>query len=582
MRDSWSRAGVLLVAAAGGYLASPGDCFVAPHGRAGLVEGRVSGLSQGIPGRSLPLPQTCGGAFAPSHRRRMEFEGEAAQGKACPESMRQGSRARRSFGPSMQVKPAPKSGGESAGVAPPSGGEIGGGPAVSGQPPPSPKDSSNIAAWISVAVLLGLNIHNQWSRALIYYLVNFKAAPGEASSAQFMNVDLGFDETQYSLLASFAFTGLFTATSLVAGRAADLFDRAKVLTVAALMWSAATAATGMSNSFDNVAVVRGVQGVSQAFVGPQAYGLIATIFKGENMATANSVYASGIYVGGALASLSILLNSQLGWRETNFVVGGAGVVLVAAAALLLRDPRSDDPAAMQRAVNGGKGGEEAQPLINDAQQVEEEEDGLRLAFEAAKTVLGNRFVQYLFVASAFRFCAGYGIGVWKAPFFREAFPDFTNEFSVANAFIISGGGILSSILGGIISDKFSPRDQRVQVCCNVMSPACPSPNLPFLEADSALLHPASTSCGCLPWAACSLCPCGLRSSTPAPSTSRWRCSLLSTLLPSAGLALSSPQCTRRCPRRCRARRRGCSRFSRLWGTLCLSSSGACRQTTLWL
>jgi hypothetical protein len=72
-------------------------------------------------------------------------------------------------------------------------------------------------------------------------------------------------------------------------------------------------------------------------------------------------------------------------------------------------------------------------------------------------------VQFLFLASAFRFCAGYGIGVWKAPFFREAFPTFTSEFSVANAFIISGGGIMSSILGGMISDKFSPQDQRVQV-----------------------------------------------------------------------------------------------------------------------
>ena len=33
-------------------------------------------------------------------------------------------------------------------------------------------------------------------------------------------------------------------------------------------------------------------------------------------------------------------------------------------------------------------------------------------------------MQLLFVAVAFRFCAGYGIGVWKGPLYREAFPDF--------------------------------------------------------------------------------------------------------------------------------------------------------------
>jgi len=42
----------------------------------------------------------------------------------------------------------------------------------------------------------------------------------------------------------------------------------------------------------------------------------------------------------------------------------------------------------------------------------------------------------------------YGIGVWKAPFFREAFPNYLEQFSVANAFVISGGGVMSSILGG--------------------------------------------------------------------------------------------------------------------------------------
>ena len=61
----------------------------------------------------------------------------------------------------------------------------------------------------------------------------------------------------------------------------------------------------------------------------------------------------------------------------------------------------------------------------------------------------------LFAATAFRFCAGFGIGVWCAPFFRGRYPSFTSEFSVLNAFVVAGGGLFSSFLGGVISDKYS-------------------------------------------------------------------------------------------------------------------------------
>lgn len=61
----------------------------------------------------------------------------------------------------------------------------------------------------------------------------------------------------------------------------------------------------------------------------------------------------------------------------------------------------------------------------------------------------------VFLATAFRFCAGFGIGVWCAPFFRGRFPSNSSEYAVLNAFVVAGGGLLSSFLGGVISDKYS-------------------------------------------------------------------------------------------------------------------------------
>lgn len=85
----------------------------------------------------------------------------------------------------------------------------------------------------------------------------------------------------------------------------------------------------------------------------------------------------------------------------------------------------------------------------------------------------RRLLAQIFATTAFRFCAGFGIGVWCAPFFRGRFPSSITEFSVLNAFVVAGGGLLSSFLGGVISDKYAVqvRAQRLQLsCCLLVLP----------------------------------------------------------------------------------------------------------------
>ena len=158
---------------------------------------------------------------------------------------------------------------------------------------------------------------------------------------------------QYSLLASFGFTSLFALTSLAAGRVADQVDRAAITTTACLVWAGATVATGFAPSFYGVLLFRIIQGVSQGFTNPAAFGILsdtvrmntaATIaataaittvsvsvavavvfatthqpqlsppqFPPERRATANALFSSGIYIGGGLASLSVMIVGNLGW-----------------------------------------------------------------------------------------------------------------------------------------------------------------------------------------------------------------------------------------------------------------------------
>jgi MFS family permease len=143
--------------------------------------------------------------------------------------------------------------------------------------------------WFVAFLLLAINVHNQWTRALVYYLVSFKAPDGAESSKLYMNKDLNFGEEQYAILASFGFTALFTVFSLLAGRVADKFNRAQVVIAGTSAWSLANVAQASASSFQGILDLRALTGVSQAFLNPQvARASPALVLERRNSVTASS------------------------------------------------------------------------------------------------------------------------------------------------------------------------------------------------------------------------------------------------------------------------------------------------------
>jgi MFS family permease len=162
--------------------------------------------------------------------------------------------------------------------------------------------------WLGTSVLpLWLvYILNQWSRLSIYYLVDFS---GEGNAFSAMNLNLGFSQLQYGLLASVAFTSLFAVASLGAGVASDRYNR-KVLTIAwAVTWSVATLGTAFSMSYGQVVGWRIAMGLACAFSMLTAYMLLQERVPQNCAALASSIYGTGVALGSALAFLSLLLDS---------------------------------------------------------------------------------------------------------------------------------------------------------------------------------------------------------------------------------------------------------------------------------
>ena len=287
-----------------------------------------------------------------------------------------------------------------------------------------------------VLPLLLVYISNQWSRYSISYLVDF-STDGALNPFQAMNVELQFDQSQYGLLASTAFTILFALSSLLAGSLADKYDR-KLLTMGSCgVWTLATLAQSQANTYNDVLVARIIMGGACAFAVPAAYTLISEKVSKDKLALANSFYGSGVYVGGALASLSLLLDNNYGWRTSLEAIAGFGFVSVAIAGLAL-------PSDSFRKINGA--GSEAKS--------QKEEGGL---FSDASDILSIPRVQFIFLASFVRFCSGLLIGVWAAPYYKQAFPESSDQYALINAIIVGAIGMSSGILGGYVADSLGAR-----------------------------------------------------------------------------------------------------------------------------
>ena len=306
-----------------------------------------------------------------------------------------------------------------------------------------PKQS--IAAIVPIVLpLLLVYISNQWSRSSLYYLVNFSNS--DASTAfTAMNLDIGFSEAQYGALASVAFTALFAVASLFAGGLADRNDR-KLLTIGSIVaWSAATFVTAISGDYTQVLIARIFMGLACAFCTPSAYTLIRDLVSKERASLANSLYGSGVYLGGGLSSLSILLDGRIGWRGTLEVIAAFGLVAAATAATFLP---SDPNIGAADAVEDNAQKKDATAIVSETSIGDKTS-----AFTDVKQILSIPRVRWLFAGSFLRFCSGLCIGVWAAPYYKLAFPDDATSYAVINAAIVGLCGVTSGVIGGIAADK---------------------------------------------------------------------------------------------------------------------------------
>ena len=183
-------------------------------------------------------------------------------------------------------------------------------------------------AWFVLVVLCFVYVLNFLDRQLLSIL------------AKPIQDDLGVTDGQLGLLGGLYFAAFYCILAIPVGWLADRTNRTKVLAFSCALWSAATAACGLSTSFPQLAASRMAVGVGEAGGVPPSYAIISDYFPPGTRGTALSLFNLGPPIGQALgvafgASIAVAYS----WRDAFIWVGVVGVVTAVVVWFFVKEPK---------------------------------------------------------------------------------------------------------------------------------------------------------------------------------------------------------------------------------------------------
>jgi MFS family permease len=268
-------------------------------------------------------------------------------------------------------------------------------------------------AWYALALLTIVSLLNYLDRTLIYILFT----P--------IKKEMSFTDFELALLGTTSFVIFFTALGVPFGRLADRSSRKNMIAAGLAVWSVFSGLTGFASGFWSLFFCRVMVGVGEATLGPAALSLLSDYFPPRMRASVQSIYASGITIGGGLAFfLGGWIGLRYGWRFAFYFLGFPGLFFALMVFLLREQKRGRTEVTAPKYTS----------------------DDWKLLFRSIP-------LRYHYAGYALFAVAANSLSIWGPTFFTRA-----HGYSIQTLGIVAGltsftFGIPGTLLGGFLSDR---------------------------------------------------------------------------------------------------------------------------------
>jgi ACS family hexuronate transporter-like MFS transporter len=180
--------------------------------------------------------------------------------------------------------------------------------------------------WVILAIIFAAVVLNYFDRQIVSIL------------KPTLKESFRIDDRGYALLVN-AFTVCYAAMYPVAGWLVDRCGARMMMLVGIVGWSMACLGAGLSSSWRQFVVLRGMLGLCEPTAFPAQLRVVAAWFPGTLRATANSLCVAGSSIGALIAPpLVAWITLRYGWHAAFIIPGAIGFALAALWWLVYRDP----------------------------------------------------------------------------------------------------------------------------------------------------------------------------------------------------------------------------------------------------
>lgn len=261
------------------------------------------------------------------------------------------------------------------------------------------------------------------------------------------------------------FLWIYGLMSPIAGVIADKVNRKWLIVGSLFVWSTVTLMMGYCTEFDQLYVLRGIMGISEALYIPAGLSLIADFHSNKTRSLAVGIHMTGLYAGQAIGGFGATIAHHFSWETAFHWFGLIGICYSFILILFLREKRNLKPETKE---------------INNSNT---SKSAWRVVGSLFKNIWFWVFLLYFIIPSL----PGWATKNWLPTLFSSSLGIEMVKAGPMSTISIAISSLIGVIFGGILSDKWIQKNNRGRIYTGAIGLGLTIPSLLLLGFGTSII-----------------------------------------------------------------------------------------------